>query len=136
MQRCNIDNLDLEWSNVLDVGCGQWKTKRMWSVLCRLVLNSAVYHLWRARNEIKHHGRPKTEEQVIWLIYWDIRSRISRQGKFMKTRENVALCLSWNIAFFCSGLNMLVVLVVLVVVSFVLLCFVFSVLVGQPSSVR
>jgi len=52
MQRCNIDNPDLDWSNVLDVGCGQWKTKRMWGVLCRLVLNSAVYHVWRARNEI------------------------------------------------------------------------------------
>jgi hypothetical protein len=37
MQRCNIDNPDLDWSTVLDVGCGQWKTKRMWGVLCRLV---------------------------------------------------------------------------------------------------
>jgi hypothetical protein len=80
MQRCNIDNPDLDWSNVLDVGCRQWKTKRLWGVLCRLVLNSAVYHLWRARNEIKHHGHSKTEEQVLRLICWDIRSRISGKG--------------------------------------------------------
>jgi hypothetical protein len=71
----------------------------MWGVLCRLVLHSAVYHLWRARNEIKHNGHPKTEEQVLRLIYWDVRSRISGKGRFAKTSESVKLCLNWNISF-------------------------------------
>jgi hypothetical protein len=99
MQRCNIANPDLDWSSVLAAGCGQWKTKRLWGVLCRLALSSAVYHLWRARNEIRHHGRPKTEEQLLRLIYWEIRSCISGKGKFTKTRENIALCLNFSITF-------------------------------------
>jgi hypothetical protein len=65
MQKCNIENPDIDWLNVLDTGYRQWKTKRMWGALCRLVLQSTVYHLWRARNEIKHNGCPKTEEQVL-----------------------------------------------------------------------
>jgi hypothetical protein len=58
-----------------------------------------VYHLWRARNKIRHHGKPKTEKELLRLIYWEIRYRISGKGKFTKTRKNVALCLNWNIAF-------------------------------------
>jgi hypothetical protein len=99
MQRCNIENPDIDWLNVMDTGCRQWKTKRMWGVLCRLVLQSAVYHLWRARNEIKHNGCPKTEEQVLRSIYWDVRFRFSGNGRFAKTRESVNLCLNWNISF-------------------------------------
>jgi hypothetical protein len=59
------------------------------------------------------HGRPKTEEQLLRLIYWEIQSRISSKGKFTKIRENVALCLNWNIAFFyCAWFKCCVVLLV------------------------
>jgi hypothetical protein len=71
----------------------------MWGAFCRLVLQSAVYHLWRARNEIKHNCCPKTEEQVLRSIYWDVRYQISGKGRFTKTRESVNLCLNWNISF-------------------------------------
>jgi hypothetical protein len=50
--------------------------------------------LWRARNEIKHNGCPKTEEQVLRSIYWDIRSQFSRNGRFTNSRESVNLCLN------------------------------------------
>jgi hypothetical protein len=32
-------------------------------------------------------------------IYWEIRFRILGKGRFPKTKENIALCLNWNIPF-------------------------------------
>jgi hypothetical protein len=99
MQRCNIENPEINWLNVMDIGCRQWKTKRIWGALCRLVLQAAVYHLWRAINEIKHNSCPKTKEEVLQSIHWDVCSRISVKGRFTKTSESVNLCLNWNISF-------------------------------------
>jgi len=49
---------------MINEGCRKWKSKSMMGVLCRLVLSSTVYGIWRARNETKYHGKPKTEEQI------------------------------------------------------------------------
>jgi hypothetical protein len=46
---------------------------------------------------IKFGGQPKTEEQILKFIFWEIRCRISGRGKFSKTMENIRLCQSWNI---------------------------------------
>jgi hypothetical protein len=56
-----------------------------------------VYHIWRARNEIKFQGHPKTEDQMLHLIFWEVRNRISGGGKFIKNGENMASCRLWNI---------------------------------------
>jgi len=82
---------------MMDEGCRQWKTKKMWGILCRVVLSSTVYNLWRASNEIKQHGLPRTEEQILRMIFWEVRYRISGKGKFVKTRENIDICQKWNI---------------------------------------
>jgi hypothetical protein len=37
------------------------------------------------------------EEQILRLIFWEVRKRISGKGKFMKDTENVTLCKMWNI---------------------------------------
>jgi hypothetical protein len=97
MQLCNVTNPLLDWQQMMDEGCRQWKTKKMWGILCRVVLSSTVYNLWRARNEIKQHGLPRTEEQILRMIFWEVRYRISGKGKFVKTRENIDICQKWNI---------------------------------------
>ncbi len=76
MQRCNIENPEIDWLNVMDIGCGQWKTKRIWGALCRLVLQAAVYHLWRLRNDLCHGNTPRTEETLVAQIQWEVRSRL------------------------------------------------------------
>jgi hypothetical protein len=65
--------------------------------ICRLILSSAVYWIWRARNELKVGGQPLTEEQVLKQIFWAVRCRVSGKGKFPKTMENIILCHKWNI---------------------------------------
>jgi len=69
MNRCYNQNSQLNWHSVLDEACNKWRTKRLLGVLCKLILSSTVYYLWRARNEIKAHGRPKTEEQILRMIF-------------------------------------------------------------------
>jgi hypothetical protein len=54
MQRCNDLAPSLDWQRVLNDGCRTWKKKTMAGVLCRLVLSSVVYNIWKARNAIKY----------------------------------------------------------------------------------
>jgi hypothetical protein len=37
------------------------------------------------------------EEQILRLIFWEVRNRISGRGKFIKNGENMDLCRLWNI---------------------------------------
>jgi hypothetical protein len=70
-----------------------------WRVLYiyRLILSSTVYSIWCARNEIKHHVQPRTEEQILKSIFWEVRTRISGKGCFQKTKESIRLCHCWNV---------------------------------------
>ncbi|XP_062145452.1 uncharacterized protein LOC133852713 [Alnus glutinosa] len=97
MKRRNFSNPLLDWQNVVEECSRKCISKKLKSVLCRLVLSSSVYNIWRARNEIKHNGRPKTEEQILRSIFPEVRTRISGKGNFKKNEENVNICLSWNI---------------------------------------
>jgi hypothetical protein len=65
--------------------------------ICRLILSSVVYWIWRAQNELKVDGQPLTEEQVLKQIFWAIQCRVSGKGKFPKIMENIILCHKWNI---------------------------------------
>lgn len=98
LHRCIVDNHPLGWDDVIREGCRNWKSKAMYDVLCKLVLRSTVYHLWRARNEIQHSGIPNTEDQILKVIIWEVRSRILGKGRFNKSLENFRLCQNWNLS--------------------------------------
>jgi hypothetical protein len=74
--RCQVKDPPSVWADVLRIGCNLWKKKALSDTLCRLVLSSTVYNLWRAHNEIKHHGHRKTEEQILKHVIWKVRTRI------------------------------------------------------------
>jgi hypothetical protein len=97
LQRCNVLDPPTVWDDLIEEGCSHWKTKSMLGVTCRLVLSATVYGIWRDRNEIRFGGQPRTEEQILKLIFWEVRFRISGKGRFKKNLENVRLCLNWNI---------------------------------------
>ncbi len=100
MQQCSNLNISLNWQSVIKEGCSKWKTKKLMGVFGILILSSIVYHLWCARNEIKFLGRQKMEEQILRVIFWVVRSRISRKDKFKKNMKKKALCQMWNIDAF------------------------------------
>ena len=91
MFRCSVDNPSVIWDEVMQLGISNWGNKTLKSILCRLVLSSEIYNLWRARNEIKHAGQPNTEQQMLKKILWEVRARIVGKGKSPKTRENIVL---------------------------------------------
>jgi hypothetical protein len=97
MQRCSPLAPPSDWSVIIRDGCKNWKSKSMEGIVYRLILSSPVYGIWRARNEIKHHGQSRTEEQILKSIFWEVRTRISGRGCFKKTKESIRLCHSWNI---------------------------------------
>jgi hypothetical protein len=96
MHRCIVDNTP-RWEEVMSLGSRNWKGNSLHATLCKLVLSSSVYNLWSSRNEIKHNGHPKTEEQLLMVIFWEVRSRILGKGKFPKSQANVVICQAWNI---------------------------------------
>jgi hypothetical protein len=97
LQQCGLLNCSTSWSEVIDERCITWKSKNLMGTICRLILSSAVYWIWWARNELKVGGQLLTEEQVLKQIFWANRCRISEKGKFPKTMENIILCHKWNI---------------------------------------
>jgi hypothetical protein len=62
MARCRVDNPPIMWADIIQLGCSNWGNKTLKSLLCCLVLGSALYHIWCTRNEILHAGQPNTEE--------------------------------------------------------------------------
>jgi hypothetical protein len=76
MQRCNDLAPSLGWQRVLNNGCRTWKKNTMAGVLCRLLLSSVVYNIWRDKNAIEYQNAPKTEEQILKQIFREVRSRI------------------------------------------------------------
>ena len=97
MIRHRVDNPLLIWDDILLLRCRNWGHKTLKCMLCRLVLGSVVYNLWRTRNGLKHAGQPSTEEQPSKKILWKVRTRIVRKGRFPKTRKNLVLCSLWNL---------------------------------------
>jgi hypothetical protein len=97
MLRCFKLNPQLDWQGVMEEACSTWSTKNLLAVLCKLILSYVVYNLWQARNELRFQGRPKTEEQILKRIFWEIRSRISEKGRFIKSKKNINPCQMWNI---------------------------------------
>jgi hypothetical protein len=80
MLRCRVKNLSVKWDDIVQQGCSNWVHKTLKCLLCRLVMGSVVYNLWRTRNEIKHAGLPSTEEQLLNKILWETRNRIIGKG--------------------------------------------------------
>ncbi|XP_059441594.1 uncharacterized protein LOC132173929 isoform X2 [Corylus avellana] len=104
MFRCKIDMPPVIWDDLVQLGCNKWGKNSLKCLICQLVLGSVVYNLWRTRNELRHDDVPKTEEQLLKQIFWEIRTRIAVKRGFPRTRENLLLCSLWNLpsAILCN----------------------------------
>jgi hypothetical protein len=98
-----MDHHHSHWEEVMSLGSRNWKGNSLHATLCKLVFSSLVYNLWslwNSMNEIKHNRHPKTGEQLLKVIFWEVRSKILENEKFLKFRGNVVLCQAWNIPAF------------------------------------
>ena len=46
------------------------------SIICRIALQSAVYHIWQQRNAVIHQRRISFEEGIERMIRWEVKSRV------------------------------------------------------------
>jgi hypothetical protein len=68
MFRYRVANVPIIWEGILQLGLNDWCCKSLKAMLCRLALGFVAYIIWCTRNEIKHAGHPKSEEQSSWEI--------------------------------------------------------------------
>ncbi|XP_048593418.1 uncharacterized protein LOC125576921 [Brassica napus] len=45
-------------------------------ILLRLVFQTAIYYIWKERNDTRHMGKPKTVDQITKLIEKTVKHRI------------------------------------------------------------
>jgi hypothetical protein len=69
-----------------------WNGAKLEVYLCRLVFDSIVYNIWRNRKTISYINHPKTEEQLLKQIVWEVKIRILSKGKFKVIKGNVIIC--------------------------------------------
>jgi hypothetical protein len=62
-----------------------------------LLEERACYHLWRQRNDLIHGNVPRSEEQIIAHIRWEVRSKIMASCHFKDTARNRRLMQEWNL---------------------------------------
>jgi hypothetical protein len=94
MQRCNDLAPSLGWQRVLNDGCRTWKKNTMAGVLCRLLLSSVVYNIWRDKNAIEYQNAPKTEEQILKQIFREVRSRILEEEILRRIERMLSFVIS------------------------------------------
>jgi hypothetical protein len=89
-----MDNLDevVEWAcrtqkrSNLELLCASWPGG--WSAV--------TYHIWAQRNARTHGGIPKSDEGLIQVIKWEIRTRMAAKDRIPKSLLNRVLCCNWG----------------------------------------
>jgi hypothetical protein len=45
-------------------------------VVCKLAWGSAVYNIWRHRNDVKYGNKMNAKEKMLQKVCWEVRTRI------------------------------------------------------------
>jgi hypothetical protein len=97
MEGCMI-NPEIEWEKVMDWSVSNLTGRSLMANLCSLCLAASVYHLWKLRNDRCHGNTPRTEEAVVKLIRWEVRTRVMAKKRFNMTAQNEKLAKLWNLS--------------------------------------
>ncbi|XP_062158862.1 uncharacterized protein LOC133866371 [Alnus glutinosa] len=94
---CLIPNLPVDWEEVIWWFIKDLQGTSLKANACRLSLAAVVYHLWWQKNALLHGNTPKTEEDIVSQIKWQVGSRLLAKGSKQCTGKNLALAYSWNL---------------------------------------
>lgn len=50
---CRIDMPPVIWDDLVQLGYNSWGKKTLKCLICRLILGSMVYNLWRTKNKLR-----------------------------------------------------------------------------------
>jgi hypothetical protein len=76
MSECLVSNYPSDWNEIAVWSIVALKGNNMVSCVRKLCLGAVVYHLWLQRNAILHDKTPRTKEQIISKIWWEVRARV------------------------------------------------------------
>lgn len=67
-----------------------WGPKTLWgkslkTCLGRLCFAAVVYHLRKQRNTLLHRNNPRSEEDILAHIRWEVKARIMAKGHFQRS---------------------------------------------------
>jgi hypothetical protein len=85
MRRCDLVDPLTSWDDVLAGGLHQWRKNNLNGNIYMMVYGSTVYNISQNRYKTKHGSQPKTEEQVMQKIIWEVR-----------TTQNMGICCNWG----------------------------------------
>jgi len=85
------------WDEVKDWGPKTLRGKSLKNCLGRLCFAAVVYHLWKQRNALLHGNNPRSEEDILAQIRWEVRARIMAQKHFQNSDLQMALVGKWNL---------------------------------------
>jgi hypothetical protein len=71
--------------------------KSLKACLGRLCLGATVYQLWSQRNDLLHCNNPRTEEDILTQIKWEVRARVLAKGHFKCLGKSLLLVYRWNL---------------------------------------
>lgn len=77
MKASLVEHIQVCWDGVFRWGVADLKNGSLKSLLCKMGWGTAVYHIWKQRNDIRHGNIPRTEERIIVQVRWEVRSRIA-----------------------------------------------------------
>lgn len=97
MGKVFISDAAVAWLDIVSLVSNFGRATTYGRALCKLCLSAAVYYLWWQRNALRHGSVPKSEEQLLHSVVWDVSNRINWKGKFCKSDLNIALCDSWGL---------------------------------------
>lgn len=64
------------WPEIMRLGVREWRNKSLKAKICKLYWSSAVYHLWRNQNDIRHGKPHRAEKKLLHYIAWDVKKEL------------------------------------------------------------
>jgi hypothetical protein len=97
MSICLIPNPPIDWEEVVRLFVKDLQGTSLKANACRLSLAAVVYHLWRQRNALLHGNTPRTEEDIVSQVKWQVGSRLLAKGSKQSIGKNLVLAYNWNL---------------------------------------
>jgi hypothetical protein len=73
------------------------KKRVVTATLCGLCFGATVYHLWRHRNDLLHDNSPRSEEDLVKQVKWEVRSRVLARCSAKKIVNSARLDQKWSL---------------------------------------
>jgi hypothetical protein len=76
MVDCKVVDPPIDWELIVRWSSMTMRGKGLHSTARKLCLAATVYNLWMQHNSLLHGRTPKTEEEILSRIRWEVKVRL------------------------------------------------------------